>query len=169
MCPRILIYHHLLASKITGFQTENKSQGCVHLYIWEHKYRTGWMRRKHPLRFPQYISTIRITQGISRTFTFKIFGKAVIKDKHKPEELELKKLFYHILTKTYSFYQISIIVIPGLIQLITYFLTCRCASAASRKSFQISSLAWSNAFFSSLVVLQAAVRLYSMHSIALVI
>lgn len=56
-------------------------------------------------------------------------------------------------------YQISIIVIPGFIQLITYFLTCLCASAASRKSFQISSLAWSSAFFSSLVVLQAAVRL----------
>ena len=56
-------------------------------------------------------------------------------------------------------HQISIIVIPGFIQLITYFLTCLCASAASRKSFQISSLAWSSAFFSSLVVLQAAVRL----------
>lgn len=56
-------------------------------------------------------------------------------------------------------HQISIIVIPGFIQLITYFLTCLCASAASRKSFQISSLAWSSAFFSSLVILQAAVRL----------
>ncbi len=53
----------------------------------------------------------------------------------------------------------SIIVIPGLIQLLTYCRTCRWASAASRKSFHISSLALSITRFSSLLILQAALRL----------
>lgn len=53
----------------------------------------------------------------------------------------------------------SIIVIPGLIQLFTYCRTCRWASAACRKSFHISSLALSNTCFSSLLIRQAALRL----------
>lgn len=53
----------------------------------------------------------------------------------------------------------SIMVIPGLIQLLTYARTCRCASAACLKSFHISSLALSSARFSSLVVRHAALRL----------
>lgn len=56
-------------------------------------------------------------------------------------------------------HQISIMVMPGLIQLMTYFLTCRWASAACLKSFHISSLAWSKNFFSSLVIRDAAERL----------
>ncbi len=56
-------------------------------------------------------------------------------------------------------HQMSIIVIPGLIQLLTYCRTCRWASAASRKSFHMSSLALSIACFSSLLILQAALRL----------
>ena len=53
----------------------------------------------------------------------------------------------------------SIIVKPGFIQLITYARTCLCASAACLKSLHISSLARSNARFSSLVVRHAALRL----------
>lgn len=56
-------------------------------------------------------------------------------------------------------HQMSIMVIPGLIQLLTYARTCRCASAACLKSFHISSLARSSARFSSLVVRHAALRL----------
>lgn len=56
-------------------------------------------------------------------------------------------------------HQMSIMVIPGLIQLLTYARTCRCASAACLKSFHISSLAPSSARFSSLVVRHAALRL----------
>jgi len=56
-------------------------------------------------------------------------------------------------------HQMSIMVIPGVIQLLTYERTCRCASAASLKSLHISSLAPSSARFSSLVVRHAALRL----------
>lgn len=56
-------------------------------------------------------------------------------------------------------HQMSIMAIPGLIQLLTYERTCRCASAACRKSLHISSLAMSSARFSSLVVRHAALRL----------
>lgn len=56
-------------------------------------------------------------------------------------------------------HQMSIIVIPGLIQLLTYVRTCRCASAACLKSLHISSLALSSTRFSSQVILHAALRL----------
>lgn len=59
----------------------------------------------------------------------------------------------------------SIMVIPGLIQLLTYERTCRWASAACLKSFHISSLARSSARFSSLVVRHAALRLEGTHSL----
>ena len=133
----------------------------AHLNV--HEYKIGWIKYEYPLMVSLWHQHYKNLEGMSRIFLWSFSYKVVMKDKHYNGKVSSKnKIVFHVLRKTYFFYQISIIVIPGLIQLITYFRTCRCASAASRKSFQISSLAWSNAFFSSLVVLQAAVRLYSL-------
>lgn len=64
-------------------------------------------------------------------------------------------------------HQMSIMVMPGLIQLLTYERTCRWASAACLKSLHISSLARSRARFSSLVVRHVAVRLMGMKPVLL--
>lgn len=56
-------------------------------------------------------------------------------------------------------HQMSIMLRPGLIQLFTYCRTCRCASAACRKSFHMSSLASSRTRFSSLLIRHAALLL----------
>lgn len=133
----------------------------AHLNV--HEYKIGWIKYEYPLMVSLWHQHYKNLEGMSRIFLWSFSYKVVMKDKHYNGKVSSKnKIVFHVLRKTNFFYQISIIVIPGLIQLITYFRTCRCASAASRKSFQISSLAWSNAFFSSLVVLQAAVRLYSL-------
>lgn len=58
-------------------------------------------------------------------------------------------------------HQMSIMVRPGLIQLLTYCRTCRCASAACRKSFHMSSPASSRTRFSSQLIRHAALRLDS--------